>query len=139
MFFPKKVIVKAKGEFKPGLAIQLKFRMRQKSDYYYTVFLNSDGEAYVFQSELLEKFDQDRRIFGMDYSDPFTSFTNQIEPHILTKEEIEKMLTGHESDKKIKRYSKGLIFPDGYWKNLRNALQSNVGIDCVINVKIIPC
>ena len=65
---PEKFIVTAEGKFKPGLAVLLRFKMSEKNNYYYFVFLDDKGQAVVGIDELLKSFDQDRNFFLMDYS-----------------------------------------------------------------------
>ncbi len=134
---PDKIKIKASGEFRTGLAIQLKFKMRKKNDYYYSVFLDETGCAEIKMDELLSSFDQDRHLFLMDYKDPRTEFTGVIEPHVLTKEEIAAQLRGHEQDKKIPKYINQLVFPPRYWENLEKALTINVPCNCTITVDFI--
>ena len=91
--FPEKIIITAKGEFKAGLAICLKFGMNQKNDYHYITFVNGEGRVEIGESELLKTFDETRNLFLMDYKDPREHFTGRIEAHVLDKTEIAVAIT----------------------------------------------
>lgn len=126
---PEKVIVTAKGEFKPGLAVVLHFKTSEKNDYHYTVFLDNEGKAEIEKRELLREFDETRNLFLMDFKDPRAVFTGQIEPHIWSKDEVERAINTYDKFKAVYKYS-----PD-YLDNLKRALTSNAESKCVINVE----
>jgi hypothetical protein len=67
---PEKFAITAEGKFKPGLAVRLRIKMSEKNDFNYVVFLNDNGYAQVTIKELLRSFDEDRKLFLMDYKDP---------------------------------------------------------------------
>jgi hypothetical protein len=125
---PEKVIVTAKGEFKPGLAVRLKFGMSRKNDYIYTAFLDSEGVANVPVNELLRSFSEDQKLFLMDFCDPREFFTGHIEAHVLSKEEIEKSISAIDT---FKHYD----YPSNHLENLKRALVSNAESKCVISVE----
>jgi hypothetical protein len=125
---PAKVIIKANGQFKSGLAVRLNFEMSKRNNYRYTAFLNNEGIAEIAGSELLREFDETRKLFGMDYCDPREFLTGQIEAHILSKDEIEKSISAI-------GIFKNFNYPPNYLENLKKALVSNEGSKCVINVE----
>ncbi len=125
---PENVIVTAKGEFKPGLAVGLKFGMSKKNDYSYIVFLDSKGTAKIAKDELLREFDESQKLFGMDYCNPREFFTGRIETHVLSKDEIERAISAYGT---FKNYS----YPPNHLNNLKIAQTSNAGNDCVISVE----
>ena len=126
--FPNKVIVTAKGEFKPGLAIRLKFGMSKKNDYSYIAFLDSEGIAKVTKDELLRDFDESQKLFGMDYCNPREYFTGRIETHVLSKEEIERAISACGT-------FKNCAYPPNHLANLKIALLSNAENKCVVSVE----
>jgi|ERR1035438_6320735 hypothetical protein len=126
--FPENLIVSAKGTFKQGLAVRLKFEMSKKNNYDYTVFLNDEGIAKVSKSELLRSFGEDRRLFGMDYREPLEFFTGCIEAHVLSKEEIERAINASNI---FKHYN----YPSDYLNNLQRALIINPESNCSANVE----
>jgi hypothetical protein len=123
---PTKIIVTAIGEFKPGLAVILKFGMSQKNDYHYIVFLGDDGKAQVGADELLREFDQTRNFFLMDFKNPREFFNGHIEARFLKKEEIEKAITGM-----FKYYD----YPQNYLENLKRAITVNHESKCTVAVE----
>ncbi|SRR6266478_7259488 len=126
---PKKINVMAKGNYKSGLAVILRFQMKKKNDFYYTVFLDERGEARVEENELLRSFDQDRNLFLMDYVDPRTMFNGQIEARILTRKEIETTIREHET------YKLHVSYPPDYLAKLKAALRVNLECNCTLTVE----
>ncbi len=125
---PDKFIITAEGEFKPGLAVLLRFGMSEKNDYYYFVFLDDKGQAEVSIDELLKSFDQDRNFFLMDYSNPRFAFTGQVEAHVKTSKEIEGVMREYE------KYKRHFNFPPNYLENLKKALSANLESHCTIKI-----
>ena len=126
---PGKVIVTAKGDFKPGLMVWLRFGMSRKDDYYYTLFLDDKGSAQVERDKLLRSFDSDRKMFGMDCMNPREFFTGQVEAHVLSKEEIEGAIRAYD---KFKRHHN---YPLDYLDKLKAALTINTQSKCAISVE----
>ena len=125
---PEKFIVTAEGKFKPGLAVLLRFKMSEKNNYYYFVFLDDKGQAVVGIDELLKSFDQDRNFFLMDYSNPRFVFTGQVEAHVETTEEIEGAIRERE------KYKGHFNYPPNYLENLKKALSANAESNCTVKI-----
>ena len=120
---PAKIILKANGKLQPGVAIDLCFAMARKNSFHYTVFLDADGTAEIGCDELLRSFDEDRKLFVMDYGDPHADFSGEIGGHILVKQEIEKRIEA------VKQFGKVYHYQEGYLEKLSNALYANIQCD----------
>lgn len=128
---PSKVILKATGKFQPGIAIALSFGMARKNAFHYTAFLGENGAAEIGREELLRAFNEDRKLFIMDYGEPNSDFAGDITGHILTTDEIERRIEGYA------KFSKNYQFPSKYLDNLNKALTANVGCGptCTVSIR----
>ena len=126
---PEKIIVTVEGECKAGLAVLLRFKMVQKNDYSFIIFLNSEGRVEVTKDELLKEFDRTANFFQMDYANARGGFTGTIETQVLNKEEIEAAIHAYE------RFEKHLDYPPEYLSNLRKALATNPPSRCAVRVE----
>jgi hypothetical protein len=75
---PNYLIVAAAGEFKPGLAVRVKFGMRRKKHFSFIEFIY-ESPVTITKAVLLEKCDQIKNVFPTDYADPREDF-NGISP-----------------------------------------------------------
>jgi hypothetical protein len=114
--FPKQVRVRVDGPFAEGVAVGIRFEMRRKNDFNYTVFLDETGAADVSAAELLKTFDEDRAAFLMDYVDPRTNFTGQVKARVLTDAELRRAVGA------LEMFRGKIPFPDGYEERLRAAV-----------------
>ena len=114
--FPSRVTVRAQHQFAEGLAVRLCFEMKEKNNYYYTVFLGPDGCAEITGDQLLLTFNEDRVMFMSDYIDLLSGFTGRITAKALSISELRDAIKASES------FSHVCSFPIGYSKNLTAAL-----------------
>ena len=124
---PKKIIVKAKGEKTSGVSVILKFKMLQKNDFDFIVFLDDSGKAEISRDDLLRSFDRDRNLFLMDFCDPRQVFTGQIEAWVATTDEIEGAIKSYEL------YKKHISYPPDCLEKLNKA--ANL-VSSIISVEI---
>ena len=129
---PTKLIVTARGEFEPGLAVLLRFKMIQKNDYSVITFLAHDGRRELTRNELIRQFDETARFSMMDYVNARGGFIGMVEAHVLSKEEIESALRAYEM------FKSHLEYPPDYLRCLRHALDVNPKSRCTVTVEQIP-
>jgi hypothetical protein len=122
---PEYLIVAAAGEFEPGLAVGLRFGMKQMNDFLCVVFIY-ERPVTLTKATLLEQFDQIWNLFPMDYADPRQAFDGEIDVHALTTEEI------HAAIKEYHACVDVLSFPTRYLSCLEKALQINPKSDCLV-------
>jgi|SRR5579863_7084680 len=122
---PNYLIVAAAGEFKPGFAVRLKFGMRRKKHFSFIAFIY-ESPITLTKAALLEKFDQIRNAFLMDYADPREDFNGKIEVENLSSAEIRAAI------KNCRDYGIEMSFPVGYLQSLEAALRINPEIDCLV-------
>jgi hypothetical protein len=82
--------------------------MSEKNDLTYIVFLNDKGYAEVTIKELLRSFDEDRKLFLMNYKGPRSFFTGRVDPCVMNREEIDRAIDAYE------HFKGGYIFPPKY-------------------------
>jgi hypothetical protein len=126
---PAKIIVVAQGQYGLGLAVLLRFRMVEKNDYSFIVFLDAGGRKEVSQAELLREFERTATFSPMDYVNAQGGFTGVIDAKVMSKEEIEGALGTHEMFKKDWKY------PPDYFGDLKRALTVNPASNCLIAVE----
>gem|GEM_PF-6809997 len=126
---PEKIVVRATGDYKPGQAVLLRFAMSRKNPYDYIVFLDEHGTANATKDELLRSFDEDRKLFGMDYCDPRQFLTGQIEAHLLSGEEVQGTLRAYD------KFKSHYAYPADYLDNLKRALTINPESKCTVTVE----
>jgi hypothetical protein len=126
---PTKVIVTASGQFAPGLAVCLRFKMNIKNDYYYTVFLNSNGKAEVLKDELLHEFNRVANFSIMDYVNPEAAFTGAIEARILTDDDLNGAMQAYDKFKAQWQY------PTQYLEQVSNAISASSKSNCTVSVE----
>ena len=126
---PAKIMVVATGQYGPGLAVLLRFKMAQKNDYSFSVFLDAGGRKEVGQAELLREFEQTAGFSPMDYVNAKGGFTGVIDAKVLSKKEVEAALRTHEMFKPHWKY------PADYLANLERAVTVNAASNCVIAVE----
>ena len=114
--FPKAVTVRLSGSHAQGRAVTLRFGMRVKNDYTYTVFIGANGLKIISDGELLESFDASRSTFVMDYADPRTEFAGRITARVLKTADL---LRAREA---LMMYHKHLPYPQDYEQQLSTAL-----------------
>ena len=126
---PAKVIVTARDGIRPGTAVVLRFKMSEKNDYSFIVFLDAEGRKEVGQDELLREFDQTANAFLMDYVNARAVFTGTIEAHVLTQEELESAMRAYDM------FNAQLDYAPDYLDKLKSAFAINAESKCVINVE----
>ena len=122
---PEYLIVAAAGEYKPGLAVRLQFKMSKKNDFIFIAFIHKKPITFT-KACLLYKFDQLRNLFATEYADPREAFNGHIEVEILTASEIRVAIKDYED------FAKAFNFYPKYLKNLKAALQLNPKSDCLV-------
>jgi len=116
MKFPECVSIRVTPPLPAGLAVSLRFHMKQKNSFTYIVFSDTNGAAEVRSDVLLTSFDQDRDTFLMDYKDPRAAFDGGITARIMSVDELKDALAAYET------FREGLSFPCDYLKHLQFAL-----------------
>ena len=127
--FPENIIVVARGQFQPGVAVRITFGMAEKNDFDYITFLDATGRAEISREQLLRSFDQERQFFLMDFADPRTAFNGDIQAELLTKEDVETAIEAYG------KFSSHYDYPHGYLDGLKLALTANPQSRCTIHVR----
>jgi hypothetical protein len=124
---PAKIILIPQGEYKPGVAVLLRFKMKRKNDFTFIHFLN--GRKELNHDEMIKEINQTVGFFPMDYVKPPHGFTGEIIAQIMNTSEIERAIQAYETFKNYWDY------PLDYVTNLTQALISNAESNCTIVVK----
>jgi hypothetical protein len=112
---PRRVIVRVDHPHAEGMAIAVKFSMKEKNPYYYLAFLGPDGSAVITREELLRDFHEQMSFALMDYVSPEGGFTGGIAAKVPSTRELLDAIKGY------KMFRKYVTFPEDYEKNLKAA------------------
>lgn len=121
--FPQKVFVQVRGPAPEGLAVALIFPMRLRNPFFYTLFVDAEGEAEVSDLELLAFFDQARAEFGAEYVDPRKGFMGEVRASVLGVVELGSSLEA------LEMFRGKFVYPVGYEEKLRVAIGRGVAAD----------
>jgi len=114
--FPESVRVRVDQQRAEGLAVRLCFEMKNKNNFTYTVFLDPYGTAMISSDELLKNFNEDRKMFLSDYTDPMTNFTGKITANVMNEADLNNAM------KAFCVFKNKCSFPAGYMEHLKVAL-----------------
>lgn len=90
--FPRRVRVRIHHSRAEGLAVNLRFGMARKNDYYYIAFLGPDGYVEIPDDELIRSFEAERKFFIMDYVHVRAAFTGRITAEVCRTQDVKRAL-----------------------------------------------
>lgn len=112
---PRCVSIRVTPPSPAGIAVNLRFHMNRKNDFYYIVFTDANGAAEARSERLLAAFDETRTYFLMDYVDPRGAFTGEITAEIMNVEKLKRAIAAYDM---FKNYN----YAEGYIDKLKHAL-----------------
>jgi hypothetical protein len=127
---PRYIFIAAAGEFESGLAIGLRFELKQKRSISFIVFMQFSPITFTGEY-LFGELDRIGRLALMGATQPSEDFTGNIEAEALTEAEILGAIGNYH------RYSASWNFPPNYLNDLEKALEINPKSNCIVGIECV--
>jgi hypothetical protein len=122
---PEYLVVAVAGEFEPGLAIGIRFKLKGDQSLFFIVFMYAKPLIFT-REQLLKKFDRVEALASPASLNLRQAFKGKIEVEILTETEIQTAIEDYHS------CSKACQLPHNHLQNLQRALEINRKSDCLV-------